>query len=191
MDTATSLDLTILENFIAEQKQKLQHEKEKLMQPAEASNPTSILKSNPTVGTKLSPRTIFHGTSKDLDSETLLEENTKINSRSASAGRKQWPVARRSDNSPHSPRKNHNNLSGSYDQLKLSSGQEESDQGFFDQMGTSVQKKRNQMGKEMNSELQDFLNKQKNENPRLRRRTFGGGDVAANDIWVGFCILSA
>ena len=114
MTDMTQVDLSILENFIKEQKLKLKKEKEKLRRPASAVSVAST-------------------------TDTII-----VNSKP--------------DN---------NVLAISTDTKNANS---DDDQGFFDQLGTSIEKQKEKLQNEMSKELQDYLQLQKqNSHPRLKK----------------------
>jgi len=115
MTDTTQVDLSILENFIKEQKLKLKKEKEKLRRPASA---VSVASSTDTIIVKSKPA-----------SSNVLAISTET--------------------------KNVNS---------------DDDLGFFDQMGTSVEKQKEKLQNEMSKELQEYLQLQKqNSHPRLKK----------------------
>lgn len=115
MTETTQVDLSILENFIKEQKLKLKKEKEKLRRPASAISAAS---STDTIIVK----------SKTDDSNVLAISTETKNTNS------------------------------------------DDDQGFFDQLGTSIEKQKEKLQNEMSKELQEYLQLQKqNSHPRLKK----------------------
>merc|ERR1712048_408144 len=116
---ATDIDLSVLEQFIAEQKKKLQKEKELL----NIENTEVPVNQKPTISSQPEP---VHN----------IEQQPEINTLA----------------------------------LVQKSHDSSDDAGFFDQMGNSVQSRREKMQEEMQKDMQNFLEKQRqNKHPRLKQ----------------------